>query len=344
MFKYVPVPVLLLLAILTSVTLGAEPATSPIPVPPALQALEQKTLLIHFNTARLSGIFAFGELGPPVEEAELGAAANKCKSFVSYTTATERISPPGFTGASQINDGPAVKQIDIGKTLYIYTPSAARYDGGRPWVRQTPATKSSSDPALSALSTLSEDQPTTSTGFFQRMIEEINDSSSVQEIGLRTIDGQQATEFTATVPMARLLASRLSQKQIDAAKKGNKLFSHLAEAIVTIELYFTANGMPIRTIDVIGPRKEGVGVEQDILATGGAVSINRPPARLTIKQTRLERREKQYDKRHPRHPVAPQDPFGPGLARCPSESSRGPLLRRSAPNRQAAPQSMPTGI
>lgn len=336
MLKYMPVPVLLLFAVLTSVTVGAEPASSPISVPPALQALEQKMLLIHFNTARVSGVFALGELGPPVEGAELGSNADKCESLVSYTKATERLSPPGFTGVDEI-DGVAVKQISVGKTLYAYTPSAVRYDGGRPWVRQTLAPKTSGNPAPSALSTLSQEQPTTSTGAFQRLIEQIGDSLSIHEIGPRTVDGQQTTEFVTTLPMARLLAAHLSQKQIDAAKKANKLFKGLAEAIVTLELYFTSDGLPIRTIDVIGPRNEGLGVEQDILATGVPATVKRPSTRLTIGQAHLEKLEKQYDKRHPRSPLVPRNPLGQPPANCSSESGEhGPITQVPAPAHKAA--------
>lgn len=321
MLKCLPVPVLLLFVTSTSVTLGAEPPSSPVSVPPALQALEQKMLLIHFNTARFSAVFALGDLGAPVEGAELGADANKCNSLVSYTMATGRPSPPALTGIEEIDDGTAIKQISIGKTSYIYMSSAERYNGGRPWVRQAPAPKSSGDPALSALSTLSQEQSTTSTDFFQNLVEEVNDSSSIQEIGARTVDEQQTTEFTATVPMARLLARRLSQNQIEAAKKKDKAFKGIAEAIVTLELYVTPSGMPVRTIDVIGPRNEGLGVEQDILATDVPATITAPPARLTIGQARLNKLIKQYDKSHPRQPPAPQDPFGAASANCPSESS-----------------------
>jgi hypothetical protein len=334
MLKYVPVPVLLLFAISTSVTLGAEPASSPVAVPPALQALEQKMLLINFNTARVSAVFALGDLGAPVEGAELGADANKCNSLVSYTTATERLSPPASIGAVEIDGGTAVKQITVGKTSYIYMPSAERYDGGRPWVRQVLASKPSGNPALSALSTLSQEQPTTSTGFFQNLVEEINDSSSIKEIGARTVDEQQTTEFTATVPMATLLARRLSQNQIEAVEKKDKAFKGVAKAIVTLELYVAPSGMPVRTIDVIGSRNEGIGVEQDILATGVPATINAPSARLTIGQARLDKLIKRYAKSHHRQPLAPQNPFSTGPAHCPSESNEASEhlpIQKSAP-------------
>jgi hypothetical protein len=132
--------------------------------------------------------------------------------------------------------------------------------------------------------------------------------------------------------MARLLARHLSQEQIEAAKKKDKLFKAIAEANVTLELYLTPSGMPIRTIGVIGPRNEGLGSEQDILATGVPAAINAPPARLTIGQARFNKLERRYNKSHPRQPLAPQDPFGPAPAHCPSESNEageGLLLPRA---------------
>lgn len=50
MLVRVAVLVVLLFAMAASSALAAEP----VPVPPALQALEQKMLVIHFNTARVS--------------------------------------------------------------------------------------------------------------------------------------------------------------------------------------------------------------------------------------------------------------------------------------------------
>lgn len=66
MLRYVLLPVALVFAVAAPTTFAAEPVPSSTPVPPALVALEQKMLSIHFNTVRVSAVFGLGELGAPV--------------------------------------------------------------------------------------------------------------------------------------------------------------------------------------------------------------------------------------------------------------------------------------
>lgn len=323
MLSYVLLPVTLMFAFAAPTTLAAESVPSSTLVPPALLALEQKMLLIHFNTARVSAVFGLGELGAPAGGGELGADADKCNSLISTTTGTERLSPPEATAISEIGGVTVTKQISIGRTLYTYTPSAEPYDGGRPWVSSVKALvlKSSTSSPLSVISTLSEDQPTTSTGFFQRLIEEINGASKIQEVGPAVVDGQPVSEYTATVSIAKLIAARLSQKQIDVAKK-NKLFKSIAKATLSLELFITSSGLPIRMIDIIGPRNEGIGVEQDILATDIPLTIHAPPPSKTIGQTRLRKLERQYAKKHSHQPLMFQSPLGGAApSNCPSKGN-----------------------
>lgn len=331
MLVRVAVPVVLVLAIAASSALAAEP----VPVPPALQALEQKMLLINFNTARVSDVSALGDLGTPAEGADLSAQANVCESLIVSTNANVRLSPSGTVASSRFEGGRAIKQISIGRADYIYEPSVKRYDGGRPWVRSVKEAPSKSSKGLfGTMPAVGEDEHGTSIDIFKRLVETVNQAQSIQEVGPTTVDGQQATEYVVTISMATLLAKHLSQKQIETAKKKSELFKGISEATDTLELFLTPAGMPVRTINVIGPRNEGIGVEQDILATNIPVSIHKPPANLTVGQARLRKLEKRYEKKHPHQSPTPPTPIGHPPADCPSESgegSEGPILVEHKP-------------
>jgi hypothetical protein len=347
MLVRVAVLVVLVLAMASSSALAAEPVS----VPPPLQALEQKMLLIHFNTARVSGVFALGDLGTPAEGADLAAQANVCESLIVSIDANVRLSPSGTVASSRFEGGPAIRQISIGRTDYIYEPSVKRYDGGRPWVRSvTEAPSKSSKGLFGAMPAVGEDESSASTDVFKRLVETINQAQSIQEAGQTTVDGQQATEYVVTISMATLLAKQLSQKQIETAKKKSELFKGISEATDTLELFLTPDGMPVRTINVIGPRNEGIGVEQDILAINIPVSIHKPPSNLTVGQVRLRKLEKRYNKKHPHQLLALPIPTGHPPADCPSESNEGgehlpisqsgPRLPRALDSNRSLPQSL----
>lgn len=77
-------------------------------------------------------MFALGDLGTPAKGVDLSTQANVCESLIVSTNANVRLSPSGTVASSRLEGGPAIKQISIGRTNYIYEPSAKRYDGGRP--------------------------------------------------------------------------------------------------------------------------------------------------------------------------------------------------------------------
>ncbi len=279
------------------------PAQTPAVVPPNLQALEQKMAQIRFNTARISLRFVFGELGSPAGGAELGSDVNKAKSFAISAAGAIRFSPPAAAFTSTVEGlglpflTKTSKERTIGKTIYTYKPSVARFDGGRPWVRsrQKPAPKPDSDSArLSAVveslaPTFSGSSRGDSTGWFTKLIEDLNGAVSIQEVGPVTVDGQQATEFTASLSLAKLLAGKLSPKQLASMKP--------SEATMELEAFLAPNGLPVRTTSIVGNRIEGIGIEDDILALEIPVVVHAPPASKTIGEARLRKLEKKRAKR-----------------------------------------------
>ena len=122
-------------------------------------------------------------------------------------------------------------------------------------------------------------------GLFSKLIEELGEAQSIQEVGPATVDAQQVTEFTASISLAKLL----SPKQLASVK--------LSETTVELELFIAPSGLPVRTISVLGGRSEGIGFEEDILALEIPVVVHAPPARETIGEAQLSRLEKKHAKR-----------------------------------------------
>jgi hypothetical protein len=298
----------LVLASTAGIALAVEATTSPPPatVPQALGALEQRMAQIRFNTARISVRSVLGELGSPAGGAELGSDINKCKSLVTSGIGEIRLSPAEgtFTGRSEglIFQGKSslvTKSRTIGKTNYTYEPSVESYDGRRPWVRsrQHPPPKPGSKAAqLSAIygslaPTFAASEGESPGPTFTKLIDDLNSAVSIQEGGLITVDGQQTTEFTASLSLVKLLAGELSPKQLAAIEQKP------SEATVGLEVFIAPNGLPVRTTGVTGGRIEGLGIEEDILALEVPVVVHAPPASKTIGQAQLRKLENKRLKR-----------------------------------------------
>jgi hypothetical protein len=301
-------------------------------VPPSLPALEQKMAQIRFNTARVSLRFAFGELGTAGSGAELGSGTTGLDSFLTSATVAVRLSPPASVSTTR-TEGPKLPgghtlggdtstERTIGKTLYTYKPSVAGYDGGRPWVRSKakPAPKPSGDSAkfaavIDSLSpTFAGGTAGGTAGLFSKLIKELGEAQSAQEVGPATVDRQQVTEFTASVPLARLLppaqleaitktSSSLGEllsptdspkQQEEATRRSEEAAKKLSEASVELELFIAPSGLPVRTVSVLGSRNEGIGVEEDILALGIPVIVHAPPAQETIGEVQLRKLERKH--------------------------------------------------
>jgi hypothetical protein len=70
--------------------------------------------------------------------------------------------------------------------------------------------------------------------------------------------------------------------------------------MVTLELYVAPNGLPVRTISILGGpgerpgSSEGIASETDIPALEVPVHVHAPPARLTISEARLKPLERKH--------------------------------------------------
>jgi hypothetical protein len=137
---------------------------------------------------------------------------------------------------------------------------------------------------------------------FATLIDYLDGAVSVSEGGSVTVDGQQTTEFTASLSIVKLLAGKLSRKQL--AKIEEESLKKPSEAIVELEVFIAPGGLPVRTIGAYGRQAEGLGIQQDILALEVPLAIHAPPARQTIGQAALLRIERKRDHIHAKKALA----------------------------------------
>jgi hypothetical protein len=286
------------------------PAPSSTAVPPALQALEQKMAQIRFNTARVSERLVLGDLGSTAGGADLGSGVGNGKSFVTAGVGSIRFAPSAslFTTHVEIPGEHVPKTLastgqvrNIGKTTYTYTPSAASVDGGRPWVRSShkPPPEPGSKAALvvTVLDSLAPALAGPSAGSaepFATLVEYLGDAVSVSEGGSVTVDGEQTTEFTASLSIVKTLAGKLSRTQLAKIERESR--GKPSEGIVELEVFIAPDGLPVRTIGSSAERTEGLGIQDDILALEVPFAIHAPPVCETIDQARLQRLERKRDR------------------------------------------------
>ncbi len=295
-----------------STALAAEttaPAQPDAPLPASLVGLEQKMAQIRFNSAQISERFAIGELGSRAGGAELGSGVGKSKNFVSVATGAIRLLPRAsvLTDKLEVLEGPAGHSLSggvdtetrtIGSTTYTYEPSVAGLDGGRPWVRSRPKPRPKPHGALALLAAeLAALAPTLTTtpseheGSFTKLIEDLDDAASVTEGGPLVVDGQQVTEFTATISLKTLLAGKLTRKELRAIGK------HPRQASIELEVFIAPSGLPVRTTGISQNRTGGIGLQTDILALEVPVVVQVPPANKTISGARLRKLERRHAKK-----------------------------------------------
>jgi len=92
------------------------------------------------------------------------------------------------------------------------------------------------------------------------------------------VDGQQVTEFTATVEPFRLIKG-LSETALEFIRKQLPLEK--------LEVFITESGLPVRVVTSTSIAASPVSQTTEILAINIPVKVKRPPARRTISTARL---------------------------------------------------------
>lgn len=257
-----------------AIAAASTPAPAPAVVPPALAALEQKMALLSTRSERY-------------EQTERG--------FIDVTNEvngrpvgrTRRVSADGSaTGPLQgeVVDSTRARHtrtLFAGGASYLLVPALARYDGGRPWVRE-PAEASAAFPYHGGgPGTVSLGGAGPYAGLLDLLA---SASGQVLETGSATIDGQQATGFEASVNPFELIAGLTREDAEDAV---------LAGYVDHLTVYLSESGLPLRVVDAEHDRHGANSLtltsETNVLAVEVPVSVKPPPAARTIGQAAYER-------------------------------------------------------
>jgi hypothetical protein len=233
---------------------------SAVALPPELQALEAKAKELKINSER----FTLDYL--------IKSPAGK---VVSVTASGEARTSPVRGEVKETVKGKTVVVRIVGSTIYAQYPGLGRLDHGRPWVRSTQS-------QLTSESGVNVASPTGSFSATYALLG--SDAESVQKVGPVTVDGQETTEFAATVALDRL-TSLLS----------SKLRTQLVKAGVTtaqVAIFIAPNGLPLQSVVNLAVEGGTVSVRTMILQVNGRVSVSAPPAGRTISEAAFKALEK----------------------------------------------------
>ena len=297
------------------------PSASPPLIPPALQALEQRMAQIRFNSLRFSTRLDLGlqdsngSSGISISAADVRVTSSEINRYVVFSTSgvlglspllLSSTSTAEGGGPGEAVGGTPMRELRIGASTYLYEPSAARHDGGRPWVRSTRSAREERlaarlAPVTAVLSPLLaglERPAANPSGPFAPLLEMLGEALSIQEAGAATVDGQQTLAFTLTLSSARLLERALSTTELRRLGKGEQ------DTHFTLEVWLAPSGLPVRALTTDEAPGEEFSSQEDILGLEVPVLVHAPPADRTIGQARwlkLERRRAKAIARCIRH-------------------------------------------
>lgn len=309
------------LALLLALTSGVAYASTPVVVPPNLQALEQKMLALQFTSERFSVEEAVAEKphvrGPAGgfehlfgHSSRLARAAAALKTF------------PLLTGVGEVSFAPVAASFSVsflglkfdarllGTTLYLEQPFVSKLDGGRPWVEeqnQTLGKALGSDTSGPGGANIGE-----AGAGYKKLTEEIASARQIEQVGPATIDGQATTQFNVSLALSTLEQQSGSPK----ARKQQRTFRKLFDPLVRLELFIAEDGLPVRTRIVIGFHRGGqVITQEDVTAVNVPIAaVVAPPAAQTISKSDLEKLMAKSLKRL-KHVVAVHRRSGAGKAK-----------------------------
>ncbi|MGA2165273.1 MAG: hypothetical protein ABSH36_12490 [Solirubrobacteraceae bacterium] len=248
-------------------------STSPASLPPALQALEQKMEQLQINSERYSRAIHSSETITTERRGRHGKRIKRRKHVpVSVTEFGEASISPNegqvFAGHTR---RPSL--LAIGSSLYSYSAKVARMDGGRPWIRfDSPGAVSIA--AVFPYHGESKEVSLGGSGSYAGLINLLATAvGQVDAVGPVTVDGQQTTEFTATVEPLGLIKG-LSKKNLALIRE------HFPPE--QLEVFITEAGVPLRVSSSMRLGSSTFSETTDILAVNVPVKVTRPPARRTI--------------------------------------------------------------
>jgi hypothetical protein len=269
------------------------PPPAPVVVPPDLVALSQRMQALHVSSERFQvrltiavsrSTLPRGAQGPPAGFAfDISGEVQNAPPAASL-----KVSAFGHTGRLRVAAGSA----------YVYEPSIAKFDHGRPWVDLGPGAAKA--PLGGPGGALASGAGVTS---FKALVSALAGARSIVELGPSIVDGQAVTGFRATVA-----ASALEEPSTPVNTKPRGVFAPVGvgasakepPGAAQLELFIAPSGLPVRTR--IRQREEGATVTalDDIYAVDFPLVVEPPPKSQTIAEAALRVLEqKRHAKRSP---------------------------------------------
>jgi hypothetical protein len=259
-------------------------------LPPELLTLEQKLAQLKVSSLRFSLEIAIIKAqggAKPAKRFAFGAADGEVgespwRSQVNVTSLTRHYSVR-----------------TIGDARYESRPKIASRDGGRPWVRWrlSPSERSKASTPLS-VSELVKIPIDIAPGMHASLAEALTQAQSVAEVGPATVDGLQVTQFNATLNPGITQTSSPLRPTLGEGSFANDPSPEVGPAqpaptrTVTLELFFTPGGLPVRTRLTVAAGSTSLMADVDIPAINIPVRVSAPPPRATISRSRLKQLER----------------------------------------------------
>jgi hypothetical protein len=281
-------------------------ASPPPVIPPDLAALEQKMGELRVDTARFN-------VKTAVSGFKLPHGLGAILSLLDLSVSGEASRSPSASNVTLKLAGHAAYFRQIGSKSYMYLPSFAPYDGGRPWIDTGSAEGgplfggspgSLSDPVAGSQQEASPLEALTNVDDgFASLVKTVNKARTVSELGAGTVDGQSVLGFRAVLDPA---AFEPKPSRRPAVKGRPRLRVSPVKRTLGLEVFIAADGLPVRT-GLTETTTSGKGLDLRVTETIDLPEINfplvieAPPASQTITQARfaaIERKRHEHRRRH----------------------------------------------
>ncbi len=252
--------------------------TAPVILPPSLQALEQKMRQLQVNSE------SFATTATASFTLRIGGRHGKHKTRTtqasSHTIGQVSLSPREGTVTDVTAGTP--KAIEIGTSLYLYFHALIKRDHGRPWVHFKPPGSDGFE-LFPFNGESSIERNDSGTGPYAGLLNLLATATGPVGVGgSATVDGQQTTEFTATVEPLKLVKT-------SGAKELAKAFGR--SQAKKLEIFIAESGLPVRVVlksDVHTSQISVTSTETtDVTTINEPFTVVPPPAGQTIGEARF---------------------------------------------------------
>jgi hypothetical protein len=255
---------------------AAAAAPTPVPRPPELAPLLQKTSELELSSERFSGEVTITAKKLPRKLKALGGLKQKIAGELSTS--------PQAASITETTLGKTLSAKVVGNTIYIHDPSIAKLDGGRPWVAESLSSSGGSFGSNPSLGGSGGSSGSGSTDKFKTETALLTASKDVRSLGASTVDGQAVTGFAGTAD-----PKEIEQSALPAKLRAEIVKSHIKPA-ATFEVFLAANGLPVRSHVVLALGAVKLNRTEDVLAIDFPVAaIAPPPAAETISGAQLKK-------------------------------------------------------